>query len=96
VFLHSFVSHADKTVLHNFFSSPHYIHLITASSSIVGTIDELIFALIQQQNELSLLNETAITNILSAYATCTNSSYHQLSLFANRVQQLWGNTSRNH
>jgi hypothetical protein len=83
--IHSFLQIADDEMARLFFAKNSYLPLLFGFSSPIP-IDELLLALLKQQNTLKTLKNEAIRELLQSYSLLVGNDYRRLKLFAQRLQ----------
>ena len=85
--IHSFIEPASLDNAKEFFFQEKYLHLIFGASQITGT-DELLLAIMHQQQQLHIFNEQKLKDFINAYSLLTGNDYRRLKLFLQRAEQL--------
>jgi hypothetical protein len=86
--IHAFVYPMDSENARQFFCNPSYLHVIFGASNHIFNIDELLLALIKQQQDARLFSETKLTTLINTYSLLTGNDYRRLKLFLQRVEQI--------
>jgi len=86
--IHAFVAHAPQAICKQFFASHKYLHLLFGQASHITNFDELLLAVLAQQQQLGILKIEKITDFAHTFSLLTGNDYRRLKLFLQRAQQL--------
>ncbi|MFA6262944.1 MAG: hypothetical protein WCW33_00460 [Candidatus Babeliales bacterium] len=86
--IHAFVGTASPAVVSQFFTRADYLHLLFAFATTLPNLDELLLAIMQQQNHNKPLSQTNIDEFCQTFALLTGNDYRRLKLFLKRVESL--------
>lgn len=83
--IHSFIQPLERDLIKQFFSNEQYLHTLFASGSKIENVDELLLALLTQQQEDGILTEQKIARFMQTYSLLTGNDYRRMKLFLQRV-----------
>lgn len=83
--IHSFVQPLERDLMKQFFSNEKYLHTLFASGNKIENLDELLLALITQQQHDGIMSEEKITRFMQTYSLLTGNDYRRMKLFLQRV-----------
>jgi hypothetical protein len=83
--IHAFLSYPSNNQLQHFFSSEHYLHLIFNASGYIGSLDELLLALLNRLAYTNILTEQTVARFIETFSLLTANDYRRLKLFLQRV-----------
>lgn len=86
--IHSFVSYATKAEVKLFFSNPQFLQLIFNYKNQLGSIDELLLAILKKLTDNDMLNYYQLSNFIETINILTGNDYRLLKLFLQRVQPI--------
>lgn len=86
--IHSFVSLSDTDISKQFFYSHNYLHLLFGFANQIGNIDELLLAVLTQQNNLSILTQENFNQFMQTYSLLIGNDYRRTKLFLQRAQHI--------
>jgi hypothetical protein len=84
--IHAFVGHASKEQQQLFFAHDAYLHLLFGAQ--LQNLDELLLALLKQQQELNILGENKLDHFIESFSLLTGNDYRRLKLFLQRVEKV--------
>lgn len=84
--MHANVQPATQDQYQRFFSSSHYLHLIFNQASLLGSVDELLLALLKNLKNRGLLTKETTSSFLETFALLTGNDYRHIKLFLQRAQ----------
>ena len=85
--IHSFVEPAKSDLAKEFFACEHYLHLLFGASGQETNLDELLLALLCEQQALGLLSKNRLEQFAQTYSLLTGSDYRRMKLFLQRAGQ---------
>jgi hypothetical protein len=88
VHIHSFIEHPNSELQKEFFSQQNYLHLLFGLSHQVFNIDELLLALLKQQQDLGILSDATLHSFIEIFSLLSGNDYRRLKLFLSRTQSL--------
>jgi len=86
--IHAFVQEATREQYQLFFSKNRYLHLLFNQAAQVGSLDELLLAVLKNLKNLDLLTEEKTGKFLEAFALLTGNDYRHLKLFLQRANSI--------
>lgn len=86
VMVHTFVRIASVQECTQILRDPHYLHQLFAQAHMVGSIDELLFALFSQAKLLKVLNREMIIASLDVFNALSDQDYRRLRMLAQRLE----------
>lgn len=86
--IHSFIEAAPQENAKQFFYSHNYLHILFNASSYIQNIDELLLALLKNQQRDALVSQERLTKFMHTYALLTGNDYRRMKLFLSRVQNI--------
>lgn len=86
--IHSFITPLALSSYKSFLAETHYIQILFAQAGLIGCIDELLLALLVQQQRLNLLTSERIATFIEYFNLLTGNDYRRLKLFLQRAQQI--------
>jgi hypothetical protein len=86
--IHAFIIPASSEQCKDFFVQHHYLPLIFNFAHLVGNVDELLLALLKQQEMLKDTSSTKLNSFMQQYAFLIGNDYRRIKLFAQRVASL--------
>lgn len=85
--IHSFVTSATADVAKEFFYSDRYLSLLFAQSSLITLgVDELVIALLRQQQSLGILSTKKIGASMALYSLLTGNDYRRMKVLLQRIE----------
>ncbi len=86
--IHAFVQPASIDLSKEFFYNDTWLHVLFGLANHVFNLDELLLALIKQQQELKVLNKDKLHQSIETFSLLTGNDYRRLKLFLQRVQSI--------
>ena len=86
--IHAFVQEASREQYQLFFSKNRYLHLLFNQAAQVGSLDELLLAILKNLRGLGLLTEEKTHAFLEAFSLLTGNDYRHMKLFLQRAQAI--------
>jgi len=86
--IHSFVEPIEKDLARQFFANQNFLPLLFGLSGQIFNLDELLLALLKQQQSLGILSEDKIKDFIDAFSLMSANDYRRTKLFVQRIQQL--------
>lgn len=86
--IHSFVEPIQKDLAKQFFASQQFLPLLFGLSNQVFNLDELLLALLKQQQSLGILSAEKLHTFIDTFSLMSANDYRRTKLFAQRVQHL--------
>ncbi len=84
--IHTFIAHATRSQLLQFFSNEQYLHLLFSSAHQVGSLDELLLSLLKQLSDLELVTQVLLDKFIETFSLLTANDYRRLKLFLQRAR----------
>ncbi len=84
--IHSFVKITSSQLTKQFFANEKYLHLLFNLAHQIFNLDELILALLKQQQALGILSSDKLNKFMHTYSLLTGNDYHRIKLFLQRVE----------
>lgn len=86
--IHTFVSPASPSLGKQFLSNYNYLSVLFGQSGTIGTIDELLLAILNYQKSLNVLGQEQLDAFITQFSLLTGNDYRRLKLFLQRVQNI--------
>lgn len=86
--IHAFIEPVKPDLAKQFFYSEKYLHVLFGNANQIFNLDELLLALLKNQEALGILNAEKINNFMQTYSLLTGNDYRRMKLFLQRVSVL--------
>jgi hypothetical protein len=86
--IHTFVSSASPSISKQFLSNYNYLSVLFGQAGTIGTMDELLLAILSYQKSLNVLTQEQLDAFITQFSLLTSNDYRRLKLFLQRVQNI--------
>ncbi len=83
--IHQFVEQTNQTVSHQFLNRSLWIQRLFSLSGIVSNIDELLLAILSEQQKNDRFDKSNLLEFMQAYSLLTGNDYRRIKLFLGRA-----------
>ena len=86
--IHAFVAPLAADLQKEFFFRQGYLHLLFQQAAQLMNVDEILLALIKQQQQLKILNKQNLHAFIEQFSLLSGNDYRRLKCFLQRVQSV--------
>jgi hypothetical protein len=84
--IHAFVEPIQPDLAKQFFYSEKYLHVLFGNSGEIFNLDELLLALLKNQDQLGITTPEKVNNFMQTYSLLTGNDYRRMKLFLQRAE----------
>ena len=86
--IHSFIAHASKDQIIEFFQNEKYLHILFGSQNQIFNLDELLLTILKNLQTLHILSPEKLNNFVQTFSLLTGNDYRRLKLFLQRIHEI--------
>lgn len=84
--IHAFVEPINPDLAKQFFFSEKYLHVLFGNAGEIFNLDELLLALLKNQDQLGIATHEKVNNFMQTYSLLTGNDYRRMKLFLQRAE----------